>query len=143
MPSLPDGTPSTGPDSPAAVPPILDPDAFERHEGLRETTLAYFTTPEDNAALRRLGALLFGMALECIQFWPKEPGGIFFHQARAAVADLRHLQGYLAMLDQERRDAALTREEERVSAVCGRLFPRVQKVADALEKALNASREEE
>jgi hypothetical protein len=142
MPSLPDGTPPSGPDSPAAVPPILDPAAYERHEGLRETTLAYFTDPEDNAALRHLGQLLYGMALETIRFWPKEPEGIFFHQCRAAVADLRHLQGYLAMLDQQRREASLTEEEDRVSAVCGKLFPRVQKIADALEEALNSRGEE-
>jgi hypothetical protein len=124
------------PRPPAAVPPILDPDGF------RETTLAYFTTPEDNAALRRLGDLLFTMALESVRYWPKEPEGIFFHQCRTAVADLRHLQGYLAMLDQERRDSALTREEERVSAVCGKLFPRVRKIADKLEGALNSQEEE-
>jgi hypothetical protein len=138
MPSLLDPTPPT----PAAVPPVIDPTAYERHEGLRETTLAYFTDPEDNAALRHVGDMLYTMALEMVRFWPKEPEGIFFHQCRAAVADLRHLQGYIAMLDGQRREASLTEAEERVSAVCGKLFPRVQKIADKLEEALN-DREEE
>jgi hypothetical protein len=135
MPSLPDGTPDT-PAPTAAVPPIIDPDAFERFEGWRETTLAVFTEPTANATLRAFAEFIYTVCLEYSHYWPPEPEGSFRHQCRAAVADLRHLQGYLAMLDQARVDASLTEDSERISAVCGRLSPRVKKIADALEIAL-------
>jgi hypothetical protein len=48
------------------------------------------------------------------------------------------MQGYLAMLNQQRIDASLEEEEGRLSRICGRLSPRVKKIADALEKELEA-----
>lgn len=138
MPSSSDPTPSDVPDdAPAFAPvPILDPDAFERFEGWRETTLAVFTDAKANATIRNMADFIYTVCLEYSRYWPTEPEGSFRHQCRAAVADLRHLQGYLAMLDQARVDASLTEESERISAVCGRLSPRVKKIADALELAL-------
>jgi hypothetical protein len=136
MPSLPDGTPPVNV-PPCAVPPILDPELYERHEGLRETTLAFFTTPEHNLALRQVGELLYSMALECTQFWPVEPEGVFVQQGRAVVADLRHLQGYLSQMDEERTASSLTVREDRISVVCGRQVQRVKAIADALEAALD------
>jgi hypothetical protein len=120
----------------AAIPPKLDPEHYELYEGFRETTLAFFTQPEDNLALRGLGRLLFSMALECVRFWPVEPEGVFVQQARAVVADLRHLQGCLAQMDQERVGSALTAREDGLSVVCGRLVRRVKAVADSLEAEL-------
>jgi len=142
MPSVQDPTPPVHV-PPAAVPPILDPDDYELHEGLRETTLAFFTQPEDNRALRQVGQLLYSMALECIRDWPVEPEGVFVHQARAVVADLRHLQGHLSRMDQERGDSSLTAREERISVTCGRLVRRVKAAADALEAALDKPYTEE
>jgi len=129
--------------TPADVPtfapvPIIDPDAFERFEGLRETTLALFTDAKVNSTLRAFMDFVYTIALEYSRYWPKEPGGSFRHECRAAVADLRHLQGYLAMLNQQRIDASLEEEEGRLSRICGRLSPRVKKIADALEKELDA-----
>lgn len=127
----------------AAIPPIIDPDAFERFEGFRETTLAIFTDAKANATLRGMADFIYTVCLEYSQYWPAEPEGSFRHQCRAAVADLRHLQGYLAMLGQFRFDASLSDEEDQISALCGRLSPRVKKIADALEKALVSRTEEE
>lgn len=145
MSNRPQSTPSTSTDTPttpgAAVPPIIDPDAFERFEGWRETTLAIFTEPTANATLRAFAEFIYTVCLEYSHYWPPEPEGSFRHQCRAAVADLRHLQGYLAMLDQARVDASLDDDEERISAVCGRLSPRVKKIADALETAVGPREE--
>jgi hypothetical protein len=127
----------------AAVPPTIDPDHFERFEGFRETTLAIFTDVKANATLRGMADFIYTVCLEYSQYWPAEPEGSFRHQCRAAVADLRHLQGYLAMLGQFRFDASLSDEEDQISALCGRLSPRLKKVADALEKALVSRAEEE
>jgi hypothetical protein len=136
MPGLPDPTPPSGPNSPCAVPPVLPPELYEHHEGFRETTLAYFTAPEDNAALRHLGQLLYSMALESIRYWPVEPEGAFVQQARAVVADLRHLQGTLYQMDRERVASSLTEREDSISVTCGRLTRRVKAIADSLEAEL-------
>jgi hypothetical protein len=132
---------SLNPDSTSqpAVPPILDPDAFERFEGFRETTLALFTDAKANATLRAMADFIYTISLEYSRYWPAEPEGSFHHQCRAAVADLRHLQGYLAMLSELHPDT----EKRRISALCGRLSPRVKKIADALEKALIPPPEDE
>ena len=124
----------------AAVPPIIDPDAFERFEGFRETTLALFTDATANATLRAMVKLIYSLSLEYSSHWPDEPEGYIRHHCRAAVADLRHLQGHLAMLNEL---PGHSEEEARISALCGRLSPRVKKIADALEKALIPSPEDE
>jgi hypothetical protein len=120
----------------AAAPPILDPEAFERHEGFRETTLAQFTDPDDNRALRRFGDLLYSMALEYGRHWPREPEGSFRHQVRAALADLRHLQGYLSLLGREHEASALTESETRLSHDCAGVALKLKATADALEEEL-------
>ena len=75
--------------------PVIDPDAFEEFEGLRETTLAVFTDAKVNTLLREFVDFVYTVCLEYSKYWPREPEGSFKHQARAALADLRHLQGYL------------------------------------------------
>lgn len=122
----------------AAVPPVLDPNRWERSEGLRETTLAVFTEPDLNAALRTVWGLMHSMALEYRRYWPLEPEGSFRHQARAGLADLRHLQGFFASLSGERKASVLTPEEEDLSRLCGRLAGRVRRIADELERELGA-----
>jgi hypothetical protein len=136
MPSLPDRTPPSGPEDPPAPIPTIDPERFEDFEGFRETTLCVFTEPGANATLRGLGDLLYTMGLEYVQHWPVEPDGAFFHQVRAVLADLRHLEGWLSHLDSQREEASLSDHEERVSEVCGSFVPNLRAVADALETAL-------
>jgi len=131
MPSLPDPTTASG--WPAAVPATIAPPRFEDFEGLRETSLAPFTDRRTNAALRVVGSLLYELALEHAQYWPREPDGAFRHQARAVLADLRHLEGWLAHLDQERESSALTAEEDRLSTLCGTFIPALKSIGDALE----------
>jgi len=120
----------------AAAPPVLDPEAFERHEGFRETTLAYFTDPDDNRALRRFGDLIYSMALEYGRHWPREPEGSFRHQARAILADLRHLQGYFGLLGREHEASALTESETELSRYCSGVAVKVKEIADSLEREL-------
>jgi hypothetical protein len=127
----------------AAVPPILDPASFDHHEGFRETTLALFTEPQHNQALRVIGDLLYTLAAESSRLWPREPEGSMRHQCRAAVADLRHMQGYLSMLGRELEASVLNNHEGYLSRICNRLAPQVQEIADTLEKELGAWRGEE
>src|SRR5436190_23426018 len=68
-------------DAPTFAPvPIIDPDAFERFEGLRETTLALFTDAKVNSTLRAFVDFVYTIALEYSRYWPKEPGGSFRHE---------------------------------------------------------------
>jgi hypothetical protein len=138
MPSLPDRTPPSGPNDPAAPIPTIDPESFEDFEGFRETTLCVFTEPGANATLRGLGDLLYTMALEYVQHWPVEPDGAFFHQCRAVLADLRHLEGWLAHLNTQRAEASLSDEEEAVSALCGSLVADLRRIGDAIAAELPA-----
>lgn len=124
-------------------PPALNPEKFERHEGLRETTLAVFTEPRLNAALRVVGDELYAMGLEHQRYWPRAPEGTFCHLARAGLADLRHLQGFLAFMSREREASELTPQENRISRLCGRLSVRVQEIAGVLEQELSRGAGEE
>jgi len=107
----------------AAVPPILRPKDYERFEGFRETTLACFLHPAANVALRTLGRLLYSMVLEYWRYWLSEPEGHFRHQCHAVIADLRHLQGYLARLGREQERLSLEPFEARLSRKCPRPLP--------------------
>ena len=138
---MPDLTPQSTPvrildldaeDVRAAAPPILDPEAYERFEGFRETTLAYFLHPAANVALRTMGQLLYSMALEYLRYWPKETEGIFLHQCRD-----------LAMLGREAEASDLEPFEAHVSRKCPALSLRIKKIADALEKELGSEHGEE
>ena len=127
----------------AAIPPILDPDRFEAFEGFRETTLACFLDKEANAAIRATGRLLYSMVLEYWHLWPDEPEGGFRHSARAVIADMRHLQGYLTNLGRERDASTLPPFEAHLSRKCPGFAVRIKEIADALEKELGAWRGEE
>src|SRR5882672_1745107 len=135
MPSLPDPTPPAFPPD-VAVPAVIKPPRFEDFEGFRETTLATFTDPGANAVLRGLGALLYEMALEYTAHWPHEPCGAFFHQVRAVLADLRHLQGWLAHLAGEVSASVLDFEEEQIATVCGTLAADLKEAGDALQDVI-------
>jgi hypothetical protein len=115
---------------------VILPARFEDFEGFRETTLAPFTDPEANAILRGLGELLYTLALEYTRHWPHEPCGSFFHQCRAVLADLRHLEGWLGHLAGEITASALTAEEERVAATCGSLVASLKTAGDTLESQI-------
>ncbi|HSS52010.1 MAG TPA: hypothetical protein VLX28_23965 [Thermoanaerobaculia bacterium] len=102
--STPPTTPPPPPSGPAAVPPRIDPDRWEHFVAFRETFLIYFSEPRHNAALRAVVDLVYEMTLEYSHHFPEQPEGWRRAELRAAVADLRHLQGYLATLGQDPPD---------------------------------------
>jgi hypothetical protein len=55
-----------------------------------------FTDARANAAMRAFGDLQYEMVIETWGQWPNHREGIFPAELRAAVADLRHVQGALA-----------------------------------------------
>jgi hypothetical protein len=142
MPSSQDPTPDDS-EPTAAVPPIIEPEDFERFEGFRETTLAVILDKPLNGALRLVGQMLYTIVLEYWRYWPEEPEGSFRHQTRAVIADMRHVQGYLFQMARENDASHLSPHDAHLSKQCPGLAERVKEIADALEKELGAWRGEE
>ncbi|HEX4960911.1 MAG TPA: hypothetical protein VF173_08740 [Thermoanaerobaculia bacterium] len=125
---------------PAAIPPLIDPKLWESFPVYRETFLVYVTDPKRNADLRGYGELLHELVLEFAEYWPDQPEGWIRSNLRAAVADLRHLEGFLASLgefppENERFEAHLCR-------MAGRLAAEVAAVAGQIERELGSWRGE-
>jgi hypothetical protein len=80
----------------SAVPPVIDPARFEDFPTFRETFLSFIVGAEANTTVRRFGDLLYNLVLEYWQYWPDQPEGQLRASLRAAVADMRHVQGFLA-----------------------------------------------
>ena len=74
--------------------PRIKPVKFEDFPAFRETFLVRFTLPGHAEAFRTIGQLIDEMANEYRHYWPDtEP--VPRAELRAALADLRHLEGYL------------------------------------------------
>jgi hypothetical protein len=132
---------SSPPSGPAISPPVLRPEEFEDYPAFRETFLLFFTDPGANATLRSFGRLLHELVLEFWGMWPPHPEGIFPAELRAAVADLRHVQGSL----QEWTGPMFTLEgaqEVNLARVGAEVAVALGELADRLERELGTGREE-
>ncbi len=128
-------------DPPPAVPPIIDPATWEDFPILRETFMVYLTDPTANAALRSAGGLLYDLILEYWRYWPNHPEGLLRGHLRAAVADLRHLQGFLAEWDGPEVDHK-SPHEEHLGKIAGEVARELAELADRLETEMGAWRGE-
>src|SRR6476661_6795604 len=109
MPELPDSTP------PPAVPPAIDPASWEDFPAFRETFLMYVTPPGYSTALRAMGEMLYSLLLDSPAEWPGWVESSTRTEMRAAVADLRHIQGFLASVGRERETSSLDSEDAYLS----------------------------
>jgi hypothetical protein len=121
--------------TPAPIPRI-DPALWEEHEGFRETLLLHYTEPQANETLRRLGRLVFDMSLECAPSWPHHPEGETRVELAAALADLRHLQGFLAAVGREHEISSLSDADDALSLLAGRQAGELGRIAEEIERAL-------
>jgi hypothetical protein len=110
--------------------------AWERSEGFRETLLFYFTQPGDADVLRRLGVMLYNQALECSGSWPNWAESATRVEVRAAVADLRHLKGFLASVGREHEISSLTPEDASLSQLAAKQALEVDRILEILERGL-------
>ena len=124
--------------TPAAPIPRIDPALWEKHEGLRETLLLHYTDPEANETLRRLGDFFYNASLACAPSWPNQPEGETRAELRAALADLRHLEGFLASVGREHRVSSLSSADEALSEFAERQTLELSRIADGIEEALGA-----
>jgi hypothetical protein len=132
MPELtPESTPP--PEAPAIVaPPFLNPETWEHAPCFRELFLAHFPLREHNESLRVLGGLVYDMVLEYSGYWPDHPEGWLRTSLRAAVADLRHVQGMLAAFGGETGDG----DDARLFLLAGSIAADVGAAADCIEAGL-------
>ncbi|MFY9821616.1 MAG: hypothetical protein WAM82_09540 [Thermoanaerobaculia bacterium] len=134
-------TPSSPPPSPpperAVSPPVIPPDRWEDFPCFREIFLVMFTDPRANAAMRAFGHLQYEMVIETWGQWPDHREGIFPNELRAAVADMRHLQGAVSSWC----GPAFTGSSEyevRLAGVGASIALAVGELADRLEVELNS-----
>jgi len=131
-----------GLEEPPAAPPIIDPAAWEDFPVFRETFLMHVTEPVYNAALRKAGEFLFTMLLEHygnLPAWAESPTRI---ELRAALGDLRHLEGFLGSVGREHRLSSLSSEDTVLSQSAARVAVDVGKLADRIERELVTGRGE-
>jgi hypothetical protein len=119
-----------------ATPPRITPAAWEDFPAFRETFLMYFTEPPANAALRVFGRLFHELVLEYYHHWPEWPEGVTGTEMRSALADLRHLEGYLAAVGREHQEASLSEPDTALSVLAGRLAGEVTRIAEEIESAI-------
>lgn len=124
-------------DPPPAIPPIIDPDHFEDFPVLRETFMLYVSDPVANASLRGAAGLLFDLILEYWGKWPDHPEGFLRACLRAAVADMRSVQGFLAEL---KEGAYGSGHEDHLAAVGVGIAPEIGALADRIERELGSWR---
>jgi hypothetical protein len=124
----------------AVSPPAIDPTRWEDFPTFRESFLRWFTEPTANAALRSFGMLLHDLILEANRVQPAEPEGIYRHDLRAALADLRAVQGFLAFIGGELEDLDEDDPEDadsyQLCELAERLARRVARIAVEVEKVL-------
>jgi hypothetical protein len=131
---MPELTPESS--SPPAVPPAIDPAAWEAFPVFRESFLLYISEPTFNASLRTVAEHFFGMLLETYNRWPAWPESTTRMEMRAAVADMRHLQGFLGSVGQERRMSSLSPGDVRLSRYASNAARSLNRLASALESKL-------
>lgn len=120
-----------------AVPPDLDPTRWEDFEGFRETFLLNFTDPEHNRALRTVACLLYNLILEAAHAMPETEEGWVRAHVRAALADLRFLQGFLTFLGEERRAESLPEDDRVLCRAVGRKARALGRIAEEIAGALS------
>jgi type II secretory pathway component PulM len=114
----------------------IDPRRWEKFQGFRETFLLYVTDPRSSAALRGTAALLYDLVLEYYHHWPPWSESLTATEMRAALADLRFLQGYLQTVGQETESASLEESDLPLADLAARKAKDLARIGDEIEEAL-------
>jgi hypothetical protein len=113
------------------------PPPWNEADTIRETTLLVVDDPADREALRQAGRLLYNLAVETTHLPGDESGdSITGAELRAAAAELRFMEGYLAMVGRSRKESSLAGEDEALARFAGRLARKVGALAARIEERL-------
>jgi hypothetical protein len=113
------------------------PAGWDESAGFRETFLLYYSAPEDLQTLRHLARMLHESSLEMARYTPPSGESATREELRAAAADLRHLQGFLAAVARGREESELTPSDAELAELAARQSQAVAGVAAVLEQALD------
>ena len=127
--------PESTPSPAVAPPPVISPGNWESFQGFRETFLMHFPGAEVNAAFRTIATLVYDLILETPNLQPAPPEGYVRGHLRAAIADLRFLQGHLQGLAEETSPSP---EDEPLCRAAGARSILLKRIADELEQHLGA-----
>jgi hypothetical protein len=119
--------------TPPQDPPLLP---WEDHVAFRSTFLLHFTQPSDREALEHIGRMLYDSALELAGKWPRGKESPTRAELRAAAADLRHAESFIATVAGSRRVASLGVEDERLTYMVDEVWRDVGKTAKMLESLI-------
>src|SRR5215207_10496247 len=125
---------SSGPSQ--ASPQPLAPAGWDESAGFRETFLYHFDDSEDSRALRHLARWLHEACLELARYAPPSGESATREELRAAAADLRHLQGFLAAVARGLEESELAPSDAELAALAARQSQAVAGLAAVLEQAL-------
>lgn len=115
--------------------PQHTPPPWDEADSFRETLLSCIDDPEDRQALRRVGRLLYHLAVEATH-WPS-PESLTRIDLGAAATDLRHLEGFLAMVGRTAEESSLSVTDEALARFAGKLAARVGALAESIEEELS------
>jgi hypothetical protein len=128
--------PTSNPSNPTS-PRGLTPSGWEESAGFRETFLFRFYEAADLQCLRHLARMLHESALEMARYAPPSGESATREELRAAVADLRHVQGFLAAVARGREESELAPADAELAAVAAEQSEAVAGLAAVLEQALD------
>jgi hypothetical protein len=117
--------------------PPLTPPGWDESAGFRATFLYHFHQPDDQGALRHLARMLHESSLEMARYAPPTAESATREEVRAAAADLRHIQGFLAAVARSQDEAALPPADTLLARLAARQAQAVAGAAQALEQALD------
>ncbi len=123
--------------TPSPSPKSQPPAGWDESAGFRETFLRHVTDAEDDRALRHLARMLHESTLELAHFAPPSGESATREELRAAAADLRHLQGFLAAIARSRVESELAPADAELADVADRQSHAVAGLAAVLEQALD------
>ena len=115
---------------------MSQPPQWEQTPGFRETTLSFFPS-EEAAALRRIGKLMHYLITEAdLRDEEMERESPTRRELRAALADLRHLQSYLAEIGGKTETTSLEKADIRLALYADEAAKGLARMVDRLTEAL-------
>jgi hypothetical protein len=98
----------------------------------------YLTPQGLNTAMRTAADSFFTLLLEHSSGdgWPSWPESTTRTEMRAAAADLRHVQGFLVSIGQERHVSSLSPEDKKLAKYASDLARSLRRLANAIENKL-------
>jgi hypothetical protein len=113
----------------------LTPPGWDESAGFRETFLRHVTDAEDDRTLRHLARMLHESTLELAHFAPPSGESATREELRAAAADLRHVQGFLASVARGLEESELAPSDAELAALAAEQSNAVAGLAAVLEQA--------